>query len=114
MRRLVAKSRLVVNTYDSTTLLEALAANRPVMGFWRGRLDHVNEQALPFYEKLVGAGIVWLEPGMAAEHINEHWGDIGKWWEDKKTQRAREGFCSMFSRTSKTPAETLKKILKSI
>jgi len=111
MRKLVKKNRLVVYSYDSTGLLEMLAMNTPTMCFWRGGLDHILPSAKPYYELLVGAGILFFSPEAIAKSIALHWDDIGRWWESKKVQDARQKFCDQYARTAARPARELKKIL---
>ena len=109
--KLANQSRLLVFSYDSTGVLEALALNLPLIAFWQDGLDHLRDNAKPFYEEMIQAGIFHLNPESAAHKVNEVWGDIDDWWMTAKVQNAREAFCSQYSRTSKKPIRDLKKIL---
>jgi putative transferase (TIGR04331 family) len=111
IRDLWQENRIIVHSYDSTGLLETLEANIPTIAFWQNRLDHLVDEAIPYYNLLIGAGIVHLTPESAAIKINEVWDDVEKWWKSSQVQRAREIFCSQYARTSKRPIRDLKKIL---
>ena len=111
IHRLIADSRLVVYSYDSTGLLESLALNMPTMCFWRGGLDHLLPVAKPYYELLRDVGIIMDTPQQAASKVTEHWDQIGKWWENDALQAARREFCEQYAKTVKTPVRTLKRLL---
>lgn len=111
VRQLIAQSRLVVHSYDSTGILETLALNIPTLCFWQGGLDHLLPRAKPYYELLRNAGILADTPEQAAKMIASHWDNIGKWWGSKKVQDARKAFCNQYARVEKTPVRTLKRLL---
>jgi putative transferase (TIGR04331 family) len=111
IRKLWAKSKLIVHSYDSTGLLETLEANRPTIAFWQNGLDHLVEEAIPYYELLISAGIVHLTPESAAAKINEIWGDVDSWWKSHGVQNTREIFCHEYARASNKPIRELKRLL---
>ena len=111
IRELCFNNRLIVHGYDSTGILETLEANRPTLAFWQNGLNHLVEEAIPYYELLIEAGIVHLTPESAAIKINEVWGDVDNWWQSIEVQSAREIFCHEYARTSKKPIRDLKKLL---
>ena len=100
IERLWADSRLVVHSYDSTGLLECLAANTPSIAFWQNGLEHVMDDALPYYRLLVDAGIVHLGPLGAADKVAAVWEDVDEWWRSDLVQEARMEFAGRFARTS--------------
>ena len=111
MRMLVAKSRLVVQSYDSTGLLESLSQNIPTLAFWQNRFDHLRDSAKPYYELLVDAGIVHLTPESVASKVNEVWNNVEGWWAQSDVQDARKKFCNRYARNDQNPVNKLKKIL---
>ena len=111
IRELWFNNKLIVHGYDSTGILETLEANRPTLAFWQNGLNHLVEEAIPYYELLIEAGIVHLTPESAAIKINEVWGDVDNWWQSIEVQSAREIFCHEYARTSKKPIRDLKKLL---
>ncbi len=110
---LIANSRLVVHSYDSTGILETLSQNIPTLAFWRNGFDHLRDSAKPYYQLLVNAGIVHFTAESAAHKVNEVWEDVGGWWGQSKVQDARKQFCERYARRSQTPISELKKILSS-
>lgn len=111
IRTLWQESKLIVHSYDSTGMLETLEANIPTIAFWQNGLDHLVEEAIPYYELLVNAGIVHLTPEAAAYRINQVWDEVENWWNSREVQKARKIFCSQYAHTSKKPIRDLKKIL---
>jgi len=114
IRDLIAKSRLVVHSYDSTGILETLSQNIPTLAFWQNGFDHLRESAKPYYQLLVDAGIVHLTPESVAQKVNEVWDEVDCWWAQNKVQDARRQFCDRYARVSRSPIANLKKILLSI
>jgi putative transferase (TIGR04331 family) len=108
---LIAKSRLIVHSYDSTGILETLALNIPTLCFWHGGLEHLMPSAKPHYELLRSAGILLDGPELAAQMVAAHWDNLSAWWESKVVQDARKSFCALYARTEKQPVRTLKRLL---
>lgn len=113
IRDLIAQSRLVVHSYDSTGILETLSQNIPTLAFWQNGFDHLRESAKPYYQLLVDAGIVHFSPESVAAKANEVWDDVDAWWEQKKVQDARKQFCERYARQTQNPIRYLIHILSS-
>jgi len=111
IQKLMAKSRLIVHSYDSTGILECLASNIPTLCFWNGGLDHLLPSAKPYYELLRGAGILADSPEYAAQLVAQYWNDIDGWWESEQVQNARRLFCEQYARIEKHPLRTMKRLL---
>lgn len=108
---LIANSRLVVHSYDSTGMLETLSQNIPTLAFWQNGLDSIRESAMPYYQVLVDAGIVHFTPESVAHKVNEVWDDVDAWWMQSNVQDARKEFCDRYAKASQTPIADLKEIL---
>jgi putative transferase (TIGR04331 family) len=111
IKDLIADSRLVVHSYDSTGILETLSQNIPTLAFWQNGFDHLRDSAKPQYQLLVDTGIVHLTPESVAKKVNEVWDDVDGWWGQSIIQDARKQFCSRYARQSENPIRELKKIL---
>ena len=111
-RLLVAKSRLVVFSYESTGFIELLSQNIPTIVFWTGDLDLINERAKPYYMLLNECGILHFTSQSAALKVNEIWGDIYSWWHSDHVQVNREKFCNQYAKTSKKGIRDLKRLLQ--
>lgn len=111
IQSLIARSRLVVYSYDSSGMLETLASNIPTMCFWPGGLSHLLDEAKPYYELLRAAGILCDSPEQAAEMVASRWDQVSTWWQSKPVQDARGAFCAQYARTEMNPVGTLKESL---
>ncbi len=111
IKTLIAKSRLVVHSYDSTGILEGLSSNNPTLCFWNGGLDHLLPSAKPYYELLRGAGILTDSPEHAAQLVAQYWDNIDGWWESEQVQNARRVFCEQYARVEEHPVRTMKQLL---
>lgn len=109
--KLIAESKLVVFAYDSTGLLECLSANIPTMAFWQNGLDHVSDNAVPFYSLLIDVGIIHLSPKSIANKINDLGNTLDVWWYSANVQDAREKFCQQFCASSNHPIRDLRELL---
>jgi putative transferase (TIGR04331 family) len=110
---LIAQSRLVVHSYDSTGILETMSHNIPTLAFWQNGFDHLRDSAKPFYQLLVDAGIVHLTPESIAHKVNDIWDNVDDWWARSEVQNAKNEFCNRYAVISKTPIRDLKKIFNS-
>lgn len=113
INKLIIKNKLTVHSYDSTGMLELLSQNLPTLAFWQNELDHLLDDAKPYYKLLVDAGIVHFSPKSTADKIKEVWDDIDNWWSQNSVQNARKLFCERYAKVSKNPASDLKQILLS-
>ncbi len=107
----IARSRLVVATYNSTVFLETLTENIPTVVFWNPDNWELRDDAIPLYQMLAEAGIFFGNPEAAARHVNDIWDDVGAWWSRKEVQAARTAFCARYARASDDPFRTLLKAL---
>jgi putative transferase (TIGR04331 family) len=113
INNLIANSRLVVHSYDSTGILETLMQNIPTLAFWQNGFEHLRESAKPYYQLLVDVGIVHLTPDSITQKVNAVWDDVDAWWLKGDLQSARKQFCNQYARASQNPVNELKKLLMS-
>ena len=109
---LVANSRLVVFSYESTGLLELLSQNIPTIVFWTGGFDLINEQAKPYYRLLSECGILHFSPESAAAKVNGIWEHLSDWWYSDYVQTNRREFCNVYAKTSNQGVRDLGKLLQ--
>ena len=113
IKKLIADSRLIVFSYDSTGMLETLSQNIPTLVFWQNQFDYLTEDAKPYYQLLIDAEIICLSPKSAAKKVNMVWHNIYEWWNLSEVQEARKKFCNYYAKTSKNPVSELRNILLS-
>ena len=92
--------RLYISDHLSTTFVEALSANKPSILFWNPESNDMNEDAIPYYEMLKNAGILYHTPEAAAEKVNAVYPDVEGWWNRPELQLAVNNFCNRYARTS--------------
>ena len=103
--------KLIVNTYDSTTMREAIASEIPNLSFWRGGLDHLNKFARVDYQELVDIGIIYFSPELIAQKINNEFYDIENWWKGVRETHQFTSFRDKYARPSQS-IELLSSLIK--
>jgi putative transferase (TIGR04331 family) len=111
--QLISTSRLIVFSYDSTGILQALANNIPMIAFFPDGLNHLHDNAKDAYGLLIDAGIVYLTADSAAKKINQIWNNIESWWGSNHIQEARIKFSREFANTSNNEMRDILTILQS-
>lgn len=109
--KLMDDSKLIIHSYDGTTLLETLSHNIPTVCFWFSGLSRIRESAIPYYQMLKDAEILFESPIDAARKVNQIWGNVEVWWKSDPVQKARKCFCDQYARTVDHPVKRLKEIL---
>lgn len=99
-RTAMASSRLCVFDHLSTTFLEALAANQPSVLFWNRDLQLLRPEAVPFFQQLEEAGVLYHDPEAAAAATAHAYEDVLAFWNVPKVQDARKAFCNKYARTA--------------
>jgi len=107
IKNLIAESRLIIHTYDTSGMLENFSHNIPTLIFWQKGFDHLRESVKSDYQNLVDNGIVHLSAQSIANKVNEIWNDVDKWWFKQNIQNVRKNFCENYSKNCKNPTKTL-------
>ena len=108
------RARIVVPTYNSTTILETLAFDIPTVAFFDPNVEKFNENATPFFNKLNDVGILHYDPLSAAKFINSIWDDVETWWKSDDVQKAKKTFVQNFANLPKKSEEIFIKQIKKI
>jgi len=115
LRDRISKSRLVViDHFGSSTLLETLTINKPVVVFGNTDLFEIRNSAEPFYDELYQAGILHYEPEYAADTINSMYHNVQKWWDEPERRNAAKRFAYRFALNSSTDAKDWAKALRQL
>nr|WP_176082391.1 LIC12162 family protein [Leptospira alexanderi] len=101
------KSRICVTTYNATTYLESLGLNMPTLIFWNPTYWELRKSALPYFQMLKDASILFESPITAATYLNEIWDNIDDWWQEKERQRIRGIFIEKYCRKVINPLRVL-------
>ena len=111
---LVGKSRLYIATYNATTYLESLAWNMPTIIFWNPKHWELRDDAIPYFELLISAGIFHETPESASKQMVDIWDDIPAWWESEAVQNIRRQFCDRYSCIPEKPLDKLENFFREI
>ena len=114
LKKVINKYKLACIAYNATNILHTLSSNFPTVIFWNEKNFELRNEAIPFFKKLKEANIFHSSPVSAANHVNYIWNNVDKWWQNKKTQKAKDDFCLNFSKIEEENVLNLKKIKKNI
>jgi putative transferase (TIGR04331 family) len=98
MSQSVEKSCLVIQTCDSTTFLETFTANIPTILCLSRRFWESRSSAIPFFDQLRSAGVLYDTPESAAAAVSKVARDPVGWWEQSGVQAAVKSFCDRFAK----------------
>lgn len=90
--------RLLVLCSPNTTMILAMAANVPMIAFWRPEYFSLSRTAEPFFEELRNAGILFHSPLEAASAVDAVWKRSSEWWNHPVRQLARQNWTRQFAR----------------
>jgi putative transferase (TIGR04331 family) len=109
----VAAARLVVTTYAySTTFLECMAMDRPVVALVEGGVPWLNDRARPLYAELVSVGVVHHDAARAARMVNEVYPDVEGWWMEPRRRAAVQAYRNTYARTSDDAVDQWRRFLR--
>jgi len=106
-------AKLIVNTCNSTPLLQVLSKNFPSIIIWKSSNNPIREEAKKFIDSLFEGNILFYDHFKAAEFINKIWtSDINNWWWNKETQYTVKKFNEVFSKNNDDLVLNLKQLIK--
>jgi putative transferase (TIGR04331 family) len=113
IKKLFLKSIVVVSTYISTNVFEALYLDKPTIIIASLNDYSFNRKALSFFNKFKNAGILHNNPEKAALFLNKNILNIDKWWQSRKIREILRIFKREYCVDNKYSCELLvKKILE--
>jgi putative transferase (TIGR04331 family) len=90
---MIAKCRIFVAEYISSSAGEALICNTPTVVILPGKIrEYLDGEMNELLEILFKAEIVHFEQDSACRHIRKVWADVEAWWLDKNTREARDAY----------------------
>jgi len=111
IEELLNDTRLYVATYNATTFLESFTQGIPTVMFWDPKLWELSDEALPYFDGLRMASILFDDPVSCARHVNQIWDDVPSWWETSEVQSAVNSFTDNFAYQGLQPLKELKAVL---
>ncbi|MDR2055708.1 MAG: LIC12162 family protein [Desulfovibrio sp.] len=96
--------RLLVLDHPGTTMLEALAANVPVVSYWSRPSWHFTRESEVMLDSLAEAGIWYPTPEEAARAAGRVFDNPLLWWKGDSVQAARRRYCAKYAMTVRSGA----------
>lgn len=93
---LIQKARISLVTYNSTVMLENFRSNIPTVVHIDSEIFEPRDSALPLWEGLVRAKILFNDHELMVQHLNAIWDDVGGWWSSDETQSALKEFSNSY------------------
>lgn len=95
----ILSCRLLVMDHHGTTLLEAMAANAPVILYWSREAWPLSPEADAALDELRDAGIWFPTAEEAARQVRRIWADPAAFWRRGEVQKARRSFAGRYALT---------------
>ena len=110
----VNNSKIVVCSYLSTTFLEVISANAPVILFSPYSHENFNSETLDLLNQMEKCDIFFKRHDEAAYFINNNWNTIDSWWWSEKVQKCRAKFVENFSKINPNLIKDIQSLIKEI
>ena len=91
------KTKLLIVDHHGTTLLEAMAANIPVIFYFNPKHWPLNQATQDFLDRFKALNIYHETAESAAYAINDLWPNLVSFWQSAKVQEVRQAFCQNFA-----------------
>jgi len=89
---IMLQSDLVVVDYISTSYIEAMIIDIPVVFFWDPEAYYLKPEFSDFFAPLISAGICQTDPVKAAAFVESIKDNPLKWWNQDSVQKAKDEF----------------------
>ena len=105
---------LIIETFNSTGLLELLSMNSPVILLATKNFFNIKKEYRKYYDSLIKNKIIFLDPKKAGLYVNSIYSKIDIWWNETKRQKSIKFFCENMCKYEKNTFNKLPLILKKI
>ncbi|MBF0312077.1 MAG: hypothetical protein HQK52_01605 [Oligoflexia bacterium] len=113
-RERLSESCLFIGTYNSTAFLETLGMNYPTLVFFNTKEWELSEEAIPYFDLLTDAGILYADPMEIAQELSRIIEDVSLWWNHEKRQVAVAAFIEKFAKNDEKWKDTWVKAISAI
>lgn len=97
----IKQSRIVVIDHMSTSILQCMAMNAPIILFWRPQFYCLTDEAQKDIDMLKAVGIYHDNPQGAANKLSSIYDNVDEWWFSKNVQCARMEYAKKYAYCSK-------------
>ena len=108
----LSESKILLFTYNSTGILDALRMNIPIICFWKEGYKSINIRYFDKFKKLEKAKIFFFDEKKLIKHLDKIWNNVQVWWEDDETREAINYFNKNLNNAA--PKDKLKTIAKKL
>lgn len=85
---LESASLVILDQAFTTTFLECLSRNIPVVAFDPVSFEYTRPERRPIYEELLAVGVIHKDPKTAAVQVEAIKDDVSSWWTEPERERA--------------------------
>ncbi len=89
---LLNSSKLIIFTYESTGLYEALSLDIPCVCLISKPIYFYTKKTQKIFQEMIKANIFFTNPKLMARHINKNENYIDHWWKSKRVLKAKKVF----------------------
>lgn len=114
LKRAFRYSKIILCTYPQSTFTEAMLSGIPTILFFDPRIHGVHSIADDCLKKLFDAGIVFFDPGKAAEQVSRIWENPKEWWNSVHVKEARNYFMESTMNDQPNPLMKWSSFLKNL
>ena len=111
--KVISQSKLTVCSYLSTTFLECLASNKPVILTISSPLNIYNKKTIKYLKILEKGKIFFRDEKKLVKFVNANWNNLNSWWVNKSLQKARGIFIKEFIYENNNYLNSLNKLIGS-
>lgn len=112
--RQLLSCRLLVVDHHGTTMLEAMAADVPMLLYWDRKSWPLTPECDVLVNMLETAGIWHSSPAKAAAKAAEIWHNPARWWQSAEIRMSRHIFCDHQALVKKDAESRWLKVLKNL
>ena len=100
---------LVIDFLNSTSFLEAIYFNKPVLIVWSDKYCSIRKDSKLFFKKMIKNNIIFEDPKKASLFLNKNYNKLQELWNTKQNQDNIKNFKKYFVREVKDPLNEFKK-----
>lgn len=112
LHRRLRQARVAVIDHPTTSWLEALAADVPVVLFWDPGRWEVRDEAAADVDRLRAAGLLYDTPEAAAEQLEDIYDQPLVWWRGESLQAIRRQFIKRYAQSDRGWLDSWERVLR--
>ena len=107
------KSKLIINTCNSTPFLQLLSMDFPSITIWDKKNNPIRKETQRYVDLLYKNNLLFYDPKKAAKFVNKIWiKGVEEWWNSKNVRYTIKKFSNNYSKKNKNIISDLTNIIK--